>query len=182
MAPASVKLALKKLKSIYAARPRSLLEWYEFVRDDIILAPFFQWIWWWTGCCVACWEWAMPFAAAGSIEFCLTAVVCYIIFTLPCLRFCSVWTALYQERRNAKPPDEEAPPEKEPKQKKKKAMTEEEMLDATRKRQKNRPGEGDTKSFAPTAKKKKERGAKGAGNATTEDNIGGVISELKLKK
>lgn len=42
MAPASVKLALKKLKSIYAARPRSLLEWYEFVRDDIILAPFFQ--------------------------------------------------------------------------------------------------------------------------------------------
>jgi hypothetical protein len=42
--------------------------------------------------------------------------------------------------------------------------------------------EGDTKSFAPATKKKKERGAKGAGNATTEDNIGGVISELKIKK
>ena len=90
----------------------------------------------------------MPYAAAGSIEFCLTAVVCYIIFTLPCLRFCSVWTALYQERRNAKPPDEEAPPEEAPKQKKKKAMTEEEMLDATRKRQKNRPGGNENSTCA----------------------------------
>jgi len=37
----------------------------------------------------------------------------------------------------------------------------------------------DGKSFAP--KKKKERGAKGMGNKAQEDNIGGVISELKIK-
>jgi hypothetical protein len=42
--------------------------------------------------------------------------------------------------------------------------------------------EGEAKSFAPTTKKKKQRGATGAGNAATEDNIGGVISELKVKK
>jgi len=35
------------------------------------------------------------------------------------------------------------------------------------------------KSFQP--KKKKERGAKLAGNKATEDNIGGVISELQVK-
>jgi len=115
-----------------------------------------------------------------STEFCCMEVMCYIVFTLPCLRFCSVWTRLYQQRRNAKPPDEEEPEEKEVKQKKKKAMTEEEMLEATRKRQKNRAGEGDVKSFAPP-KKKKDRGAKGKGNVAMEDNIGGVISELQIK-
>jgi len=112
--------------------------------------------------------------------YCLMIMMFYIIFTLPCLRFCSVWTKLYQQRRNAKPPEEEPEEQKVVKQKKKKAMTEEEMLEATRKRQKNRKDEGATKGFAPE-KKKKERGAKGVGNATTEDNIGGVISELQIK-
>ena len=58
-------------------------------------------------------------------------------------------------------------------------MTEEEMLVATRKRQKNRKGDGATKTFQPG--KKKERGAKGKGAPGMEDNIGGVISELQIK-
>ena len=43
------------------------------------------------------------------------------------------------------------------------------------------PVEGAEKSFMPPGKKKKERGAKGVGNIPTEDNIGGVISELQIK-
>ena len=132
----SIKMAFKKAKAAWAARPRSLLEYYEFSRDDILLTPRCQWVIWWTGCFYTWCE----LAAGSAIEFCLMMVLCYIIFTLPCLRFCTVWTRLYQARRHAVPPpeDEEAPKEK--KQKKKKAMTEEEMLEATRKRQKNRPG------------------------------------------
>jgi len=42
MVPDAVKLLCRRLKTIYAARPRSMLEWYEFTRDDIVLAPFFQ--------------------------------------------------------------------------------------------------------------------------------------------
>ena len=125
---------MRKCRAAWAARPRSCMEWYEFTRDDIVFQPRFQWVWWWTGCCVVSCEYAVPTTA----EFCLMIIMCYVLFTLPCLRFCTVWTKLYQERRNAKPPEEEPPPEKEPNQKKKKAMTEEEMLEATRKRQKNR--------------------------------------------
>jgi hypothetical protein len=40
--------------------------------------------------------------------------------------------------------------------------------------------DGATKGFQPPGKKK-ERGAKGVGNVAQEDNIGGVISELKIK-
>jgi len=164
------------IKDTYAARPRSCLELFYFIRDDIVLTPRFQWFWWWTGCCFVCFEYALQMSG----EFCLMILMCYALFTLPCLRFCKVWTALYQERRNAQPPEEEPEEEKPPKQKKKKAMTEEEMLEATRKRQKNRPGEGDSKSFNPT-KKKKQRGAKKLGNVPQEDNVGGVISELQIK-
>jgi len=132
----NVKWLLNKARSIWSTRPRSFLEFYECVRDDIVFMPQFQWVWWWTGCCVVCCEYAL----AMTTEFCLMSIMCYVLFTLPCLRFCSVWTKLYQQRRNAKPPDEEKAEVSQTKQKKKKAMTEEEMLEATRKRQKNRAG------------------------------------------
>lgn len=131
-----IRIALNKIRSLWSARPRSVLEFYECVRDDIVFMPQFQWVWWWTGCCVVFCEYAL----AMTTEFCLMSIMCYVLFTLPCLRFCTVWTKLYQQRRHAKPPDEEKGQVKEAKQKKKKAMTEEEMLEATRKRQKNRAG------------------------------------------
>lgn len=134
MANTTLSLAWKRVKAVWAARPRSMMEWYEFIRDDIVFMPYFQWIWWWTGCMSIMVDVAMPM----STEYCLMTTMCYILFTLPCLRFCSIWTKLYQQRRNAKPAEEEPEKEPEAKQKKKKAMTEEEMLEATRKRQKNR--------------------------------------------
>ena len=87
-----LKKAKRLLKDTYAARPRSCLELYYFLRDDVVLTPNFQWLWWWTGCCVVCFEYAL----ATSGEFCLMILMCYALFTLPCLRFCKIWTALYQ--------------------------------------------------------------------------------------
>jgi len=134
MSTNAVKIALKKVKQVWATRPRSVLELYECTRDEIVLTPRFQWLWWWTFCLVTMIEVGLTYADV----YCLMIMMFYIIFTLPCLRFCSVWTKLYQQRRNAKPPEEEPEEQKVVKQKKKKAMTEEEMLEATRKRQKNR--------------------------------------------
>ena len=104
-------------------------------------------------------------------------LIYYFVFTLPCLSFCKVYSLMYQARRWATKPPPPEPEEKKEKQSKKKAMTEEEMLEATRKRQKNRKGEGSAKTFQPG---KKKRGAKGKGK-DMEDNIGGVISELQIK-
>jgi len=170
---------MNRARALWSTRPRSTLELYECCRDDVILMPQFQYVWWCTGCCVVLWE----FAAQATTEFCCMEVMCYIIFTLPCLRFCTVWTRLYQQRRNPVHDATEDPEEGEPRQKKKKAMTEEEMLQATRTRQKNRAGEGGTKSFAPPKKaKKKEQGAQGGRKVGVEENIVGAVSELQVKK
>jgi hypothetical protein len=132
------KKTFKKIKEIVAKRPKSALEWYYFIKDDVVLTPRFQWFSWWMAFLILCAE--CPQLFGRSIQFSLMSIITYILFTLPCLRFCDTWTKLYQIRRFAKPEEEAKEEEKGKKQKKKKAMTEEEMLEATRKRQKNRKG------------------------------------------
>ena len=134
MATELVKMALKQIAKLYQARPRSVLELYEMVRDEVVLRPQFQYVLWWLGCMFV----FVKYALAFFTEYCIMCMMCYIVFTIPLLRWCSVWTKLYQDSRNQKEAEEEEATEKPVKQKKKKAMTEDEMLEATRKKQKNR--------------------------------------------
>ena len=47
----AAKQALKSVKHYYSLRPRSCLEFYECMRDDVIMVWQFQYVWWSTGCC-----------------------------------------------------------------------------------------------------------------------------------
>lgn len=44
MSTAILKSALKRAKAVFDARPKSLLEWYEFTRDEVVLTPRFQYV------------------------------------------------------------------------------------------------------------------------------------------
>jgi hypothetical protein len=118
-------------------------------------------------------------AIGQPMEFGLLTIICYVLFTLPSLRFGCLRAALYQRRRWAVAPAEGGPPPaREPRQRRDLALTEAEVVAAARAtRQPN------TKSFAPIAAPKvapKAAAGKPARAVRTfEDNTGGVISELR---
>lgn len=85
----AAKQALKSVKHYYSLRPRSCLEFYECMRDDVIMVWQFQYVWWSTGCC-----WLFAIVSAESTEYCLMSLIYYVVFTLPCLSFCKVFTLM----------------------------------------------------------------------------------------
>jgi len=172
--------------------PKSSSEAMDCVRDDVLYTPQFQGAWWCSLFLVV----MLEVATKQDTEYAVMVVLAYLLFTLPCLRFCCLSAEAYQRARFAVMPADKEPPLKEHMQKKMKAMTEEEALEAARSKQSYRAQGDNARGFAPTVKSKRasseesavasargkpsvKKGFVSSGNRATEDNAGGIISELK---
>ena len=175
-------------------------ELVDWCRDEVVNTPQFYFSWWLVFFLVV----AIEGCRGQPAEYSLMIVLGYVIFSLPCLRICCIWSKLYQTRRARVTPEPFDPTTKEPPRRKKKAATEEEMLQMTRARQTGRVLEGSSKAYNPQAtkpkhgkaiteaglsnvarthvQKHKTRGYEGGSkNKPQESNTGGIVGELKMK-
>ena len=138
------------------------------LRDDVLMTPHFQVLWWIMFLFIV----IFAIAAKQQTEYAIMVVMAYVIFTLPCLRWCCLWTRLYQARRSQTEPEEENEVSAPVRQVRKSALTEDETVASTREKQAYRAKVGTAKVFSiQTAKARREN---------NEDN-GAIISELKIR-